>query len=647
MASPSKKKSSKISRRTSAKITPGKSPGKIQKPGDMRVMGRKRILNVLGDPPDIRDRIYEPPLIKLEHSMEDNMVPSLVRDQGAEGACTGFGLAAVIDLLKFKAGEREFRASTRMLYEMAKKHDEWPGEDYDGSSCRGAIRGWHNMGVCEEGNWPYEMSGADRDLTIDRAVAARKNTLGAYYRLQAEIVDYHAALNETGAVYVSANVHSGWSNPTSREGQLPEIKQQSLRTGGHAFAIVGYNGKGFIVQNSWGGRWGKDGFALWTYEDWLGNVMDGWVFRLAVPTPQIFGLVATSTDLAQEVEEAKLKPIKRVDIEGHFVHYDDGRYKPRGNYWSTGPDVVQTVERIAGPSSHKYGHLMIYAHGGLNSPGASARRIRALKDGFQRNGVYPYHIMYDTGLVEELKDVIKRAWGLADERAGAFTDWTDGIIEDAVRKPVTPIWEEMKRDAESPFRTSGDGTHTITVFADELANTNKKIHLVGHSTGGVLLGHLLRALDRLGRANLVASCSLMAPACTRDFYKREYEPRLGRGGGNGTVVRLPKLTIYNVSEELEEYDTVATLYRKSLLFLVSKALERTRDKPILGMQFYSKGLPVKPGLEFVYSKGVGNRSRSTTHGGFDNDEYTMNDILKSMLGQPPTKRFKPKDMRGY
>lgn len=198
MASPSKKKSSKISRRTSAKITPGKSPGKIQKPGDMRVMGRKRILNVLGDPPDIRDRIYEPPLIKLEHSMEDNMVPSLVRDQDAEGACTGFGLAAVIDLLNFKEGEREFRASTRMLYEMAKKHDEWPGEDYDGSSCRGAIRGWHNMGVCEEGNWPYEMSGADRELTIDRAVAARKNTLGAYYRLQAEIVDYHAALNETG-----------------------------------------------------------------------------------------------------------------------------------------------------------------------------------------------------------------------------------------------------------------------------------------------------------------------------------------------------------------------------------------------------------------------------------------------------------------
>ena len=31
--------------------------------------------------------------------------------------------------------------------------------------------------------------------------------------------------------------------------------------GGHAFAIVGYNEVGFLVQNSWGPEWGKGGFA--------------------------------------------------------------------------------------------------------------------------------------------------------------------------------------------------------------------------------------------------------------------------------------------------------------------------------------------------------------------------------------------------
>ena len=95
-------------------------PSKIQESGDMPVLGRKRILNALGDPPDIRDRIYEPALVRLEPSLKC-LEPDLVLDQGAEGACTGFGLAAVINLLKFKVGQQDFRASTRMLYEMANR----------------------------------------------------------------------------------------------------------------------------------------------------------------------------------------------------------------------------------------------------------------------------------------------------------------------------------------------------------------------------------------------------------------------------------------------------------------------------------------------------------------------------------------------
>ncbi|KKK49469.1 hypothetical protein LCGC14_3134740, partial [marine sediment metagenome] len=48
------------------------------------------------------------------------------------------------------------------------------------------------------------------------------------------------------------------------------------------------------------------------------------------------------------------------------------------------------------------------ANVGLNWPAASATRIRAMKDVFKANGIYPFHFMYDTGLVEELMDVIRR-----------------------------------------------------------------------------------------------------------------------------------------------------------------------------------------------------------------------------------------------
>ena len=622
----------------------------------MKAAGKERILNVRRDPPDIRDRMYEPALIRLQSNI-DRRDPKLVLDQGTEGSCTGFGLAAVINILNKEAGNK-FMASMRMLYEMAKKHDEWPGEDYSGSSCRGAIRGWKNMGVCSNDDWKY-VANKPGTLTIEQAIEARKNTLGAYYRLRPEITDYHAAINEVGSIYVSAAVHDGWSNPKpGNRKSLPTITFDPVPSGGHAFAIVGYNADGFIVQNSWGPKWGGKGFALWTYEDWCENIKDGWVFRLALPTPRIFGLTPPAA-MAGEAEARRRKP-KRFEIAGHFVHFDDGTYKTHGDYWSTREDTEQTAARIAEAANDRFKHLLIYAHGGLNDPGASARRVHALKEGFKRNGIYPYHIMYDTGLVEELKDVIKRSLSLAEQRSEGFVDWitdkiserTDTLIEDIVRKPVTPIWDEMKRDARLPFmpgagEIGGDGVHTIQTFAQALAGTGKSIHIAGHSTGGVLIGHLLAALDQLGMPDLVKSCSLMAPACTVEFYKQHYQPRLRGQNGAGTVVKLPKLTVYNLNDELEKDDNVVKAYRKSLLYLVSRAFERKIDTPLLGMKIYSDTLPAITGLKFVYSDGKTGPSKSTSHGGFDNDPDTLNAILKTILGAEPPAKFTKEEMAGY
>lgn len=609
----------------------------------MRAAGSERVLNVQADPPDIRDRMYEPALVPLRPELK-TIDKKLVLDQGTEGACTGFGLAAVINLQKVARGHTDFRASPRMLYEMARHHDEWPGEAYAGSSCRGAIRGWHNMGVCEEKSWKYKPNDTLGGLTVERAMNARSTTLGAYYRLRPEITDYHAAMNEAGALYVSANVHEGWQKPQAGAGKMARIKHSPIRTGGHAFAIVGYDSTGFIVQNSWASNWGSDGFAIWSYEDWLENVMDGWVFRLALPTPQIFGFEARHQP-ASEAEAEKRPPAKRAQIAGHFVHFDDGHYKSKGDLWSSSEDVKGTADRLAASSS--YDHLLIYAHGGLNTPKASARRIRALKEGFKRNRIYPFHIMYDTGLAEEISDVIKRALGMAEERAAGFTDWTDWLIEQAVRKPVTPLWEEMKRDAKEPFiprpdGAPGDGMDAIAAFAGAIGNS-KPIHLAGHSTGGVLLGHLMGALEAAGTQS-VESCSLMAPACTIDFFKASYAPRLGaRGAG----LRLKKLNVYNLDDKREKKDQVAFAYRKSLLYLVSRALERSDKKPLLGMQRYSKNLK-GANLKFMYSDGrSGTVTRSLTHGGFDNDVYTLNHIMRTILGKPASKPFTEEELKGY
>lgn len=596
------------------------------------------------DYPDNRDWIYRPVLRQLKSELERPGGLN-IRDQGREGACTGFALAAAIDLLKRRSGESDFRASSRMLYEMAKRHDEWAGDDYEGSSLRGAIHGWKNMGVCTEDDWKYYHSARRRgDLTIERAKAARSNTIGAYYRLRPEIADFHAALSETGVIIASARVHRGWQKP---EGDRI-IPHEDL-DGGHAFAIVGYNLEGFWIQNSWDKGWGDRGVALWSYEDWIKSLMDAWVFRLALPTPQIFGMYPESSKLVarpdQSAAERVAKPaVNRQDIAGHFVHVDDGRFADRDRYWSTSHDVEQTAELVAG--SNKYKHLLVYGHGGLNSPRDSARRITAMKDVFKENGIYPFHIMYDTGLAEELKDLILGKGEQARARIGGADDWLDRAVEHAVRRPGTLLWEEMKQDADDAFDRQGAGAVSLEHFIKALRNSppgrKKKLHLVGHSTGAILFAHLVQTFNR--HDITFETVSMMAPACSIDLYESSYLPVL-QGGKRMTIKRFD---VYNLRDGLEQDDVVVSklLYRKSLLYLVSNAFERKRGQPLLGMEnFRDRVKKTACGPHFYLSNGsTGSNTRSRSHGGFDNDTVTMNRILKTVLAGEPKRPFRESDL---
>jgi hypothetical protein len=123
---------------------------------DLRhTMKSGRRVNVRPDTLDFRDKMFEPTLVEVPSKIDleeyrKHKIPIL--DQGNEGACTGFGLATVVNYLLRTRKHKPDRTkvSPWMLYELAKRYDEWPGENYDGSSARGAMKGWHKHGACDE-----------------------------------------------------------------------------------------------------------------------------------------------------------------------------------------------------------------------------------------------------------------------------------------------------------------------------------------------------------------------------------------------------------------------------------------------------------------------------------------------------------------
>src|ERR1051325_5645071 len=152
---------------------------------DRRRHPRKRKLDAMPDIVDFRDQLHVPALVQAPGELPLERyrayhVPIL--DQGQEGACTGFGLATVANfLLRQKEIARgDERVSAQMFFEMAKRYDEWRGENYDYSSARGAVKGWHKHGVCSESLWK---KGAKPPMTDRLAKDAAGRPLGAYFRV--------------------------------------------------------------------------------------------------------------------------------------------------------------------------------------------------------------------------------------------------------------------------------------------------------------------------------------------------------------------------------------------------------------------------------------------------------------------------------
>lgn len=141
----------------------------------------------------------------------------------------------------------------------------------------------------------------------------------------------------------------------------------------------------------------------------------------------------------------------------------------------------------------------------------------------------------------------------------------------------------MKNNAGLAFAERHGGDLLLDALQSLAGNwgANFELHLVGHSAGSIAIGQLLGALNARkqagrdgGLSERIASISLYAPACTVAFANQQY-------ASNSSV--MDKLNLDVLGDKFEAADNVGRVYRKSLLYLVSNALEADLHTPILGL----------------------------------------------------------------
>lgn len=155
-------------------------------------------------------------------------------DQGTEGACVGFSIAHEIAARPVVVKSAD-DALARQIYYRARQIDEWPGENYEGTSILAGVKAAQEAGYFGEYRWCFSLS----DLAL--------------------------AVGYKGPALLGLNWYAGQLN-TDANGF---IHPTGYLLGGHAILCraVSVKGKFFTLRNSWGNSWGVNGDCRITFDE--------------------------------------------------------------------------------------------------------------------------------------------------------------------------------------------------------------------------------------------------------------------------------------------------------------------------------------------------------------------------------------------
>ena len=219
---------------------------------------------------------------------------SPVEDQGRIGSCTAHAAAGIVEYFERKAFGKHIDVSRLFLYKVTRNLLKWSGDT--GAFLRTAMAALRLYGAPPESYWPYIVEKIDEEPGAFVYALAQNYKATKYVKLDnKDISKEELVTNIKKNLAIGFPLMFGFSTFDSLAqarytGLIPFPSKTETAKGGHAVGCFGYDDtleithdftkektKGaFLIRNSWGPKWGHQGYGWLPYDFVLSGLAVDW-----------------------------------------------------------------------------------------------------------------------------------------------------------------------------------------------------------------------------------------------------------------------------------------------------------------------------------------------------------------------------------